>query len=80
MFNDFRTGAFIVWRFNLMGRFSHIQMLRIGEVEFVDGGHLTVKNSFMVGNPDGLVFCVSIVNKMGESRVCEVPCLAGGQV
>ena len=49
--------------FNLMGRFSHIQMLRVGEVEFVDGGHLTVKNSYMVGNPDGLVFCVGFVKK-----------------
>ena len=49
--------------FNLMGRFSHIQMLRVGEVEFVDGGHLRVKNSYMVGNPEGLVFCVGIVKK-----------------
>ena len=44
--------------FNLMGRFSYIQMLRVGEVEFVDSGRLRVNNSYMVSNPDGLVFCV----------------------
>ena len=46
-----------------MGRFSHIQVLGVVEVELVDGGHLTVKNSYMVGNPDGLVLCISIVKK-----------------
>ena len=56
-------------------------MIRVGEVIFVEGGHLkvkivTAKNyesyeamiSYMVYNPDGLVFCVDIVRKYLEAR------------
>ena len=83
-FKDLRTAAMIVMMFNLMGLFSDIQMVRVGEVEFVEGGHLKVKTSYMVGNPDGLVFCRNCQEVLGDqgrfpSRLpfLQVPCQPG---
>ena len=80
-YKHLRTAAFVILMFNLMGRFSDIQYVRVEDVQPVEGGHLKVKiviannyesyeaqTSYMVGNPEGMVFCVDIVRRLMEAR------------
>ena len=80
-FKDLRTVAMLLLQFNLMGRFSDIQRICCGEVEFVEGGHLKVKivtaknyesyeamTSYIVANQEAEVFSVGIIRKYLEFR------------
>ena len=79
-YKDLRTAAFVILMFNLMGRFSDIQHVRLEDVQEIEGGHLKVKivkaknyesyeaqTSYMVSNPEGMVPCVDIVKRFMEA-------------
>ena len=40
---ELKTAAFLLLQYNLMGRFSDVQLLRCGEISIIEGGHLIVK-------------------------------------